>query len=152
MDKNDFIAKVYDKQNVLLLIELNKECVVGGYTKTGWNIPTMTNDEWTHYVADIDAFLFHFKSSEQFEPFISNVRDDSESICKALAHDLLFGSSYAGFGCNWMLYIDCGMIEQSGAYGNENYESFRYGARYLTGKNRYKNAFLVIEVFQIQIE
>ena len=65
-DMELFIDKVYDIPNILLLIKVDGESVIGGYTRTGWKkgqFNEAKHGDWLETTtADKDAFLFYLKS------------------------------------------------------------------------------------------
>ena len=145
--------KVHGLCNVLILIQVKSECIIGGYTKTGWNRQIhkqcqITDDE--EFSQDKDAFVFYLKSPNNKDPFISNVKQDEESIKNALG----YARGYYGiFGYTWLFMMMPGdeqnTFDLRGA--NENYETYPYGWKYVTGKYYNDESDIVIEAFQIEM-
>ena len=82
MDFQTFDDSVYGWNNVVILIQLKGECIIGGYTKTGWQHTK------SGYSVDPDAFIFHLQSpDDQIKPFIVDIKQDEESVSKALFCD-----------------------------------------------------------------
>ena len=76
---------MFDKPKIILLIQSKNGNVFGEYTNVGWN---STAHHFTH-TADKDAFVFQKRFSRGYNPFISNVKQDEDSINMALGcHDL----------------------------------------------------------------
>ena len=144
-----FVNKVYDHPNILLLIELNGECIIGGYTKTGWNKEIYENldgdtyeEKWT---ADKDAFVFNFKSVTKEDPFISSVKQDAESLSHTLGHCKQF---VATFGWCWLFCIFQERFELRQHRENNNFEPFPNNDPYITRSGEYARVNdVVIEVF-----
>ena len=81
--RSKFIEKVHGKENVLLVFELNGECIVGGYTKTGWDAGLDVGCKWN---GDKDAFVFYLLSPQNHDPFVSNIKQDEEYFAEAICH------------------------------------------------------------------
>ena len=151
----NFVEKVYDKQNILILLELDDECVIGGYTSTGWKKSIETkvqNDDYIFNMHELDknAFLFHLKSAPQFsyDPFISNVKQDEYSISNALTYDFLLKSGYGMFGIETLICIDDAFFQGEQRAEKSCYEQFKHGHKYLSGEKEY-HCTPTVEVFQI---
>ena len=89
-DKTEFIDKVYDRENILLLIETANDNVIGGYTCKGWN----KSLEPGQGVIDDDVFVFGIRSSQEYEPQISYVKqnDGKETLHHTHSWIFLFGN------------------------------------------------------------
>ena len=136
-----FREKVHGKQNILLLIEMNEECVIGGYTKTGWD----RNLQRGH-TADKDAFLFHLKSYESDpwhhkEPYLVNIKQDEESV----SHALGYSEFYYGIFGHFRLFF----IEGEDVFINE---AFKKDSEWLNTSSTYHGGLVYYEVFQIDTE
>ena len=162
LNKKSFVERVYQKRNILLVIKVkdkDNECIIGGYTKTGWD-----NDEPAHksstyqYYSDKDAFVYCFKSANnEHPPFISNIRqtdDDfiSHAICDT-CDDLVSDPAFGAFGHSWIFWFtENGIYLKSHGGGGRysNYEQFASGSSTkLHGGN---SANLIqLEVFQIEM-
>lgn len=151
LDTKTFIAKVFDHDNILLLIQLKKECVIGEYTKTGWSKDIIEDDNFGYeaWSADKDAFAFYFKSSEDYKPFISNVKEGKEA--KALGYNK---ERYGTMGQYWLFFIFNNRFNEQGQWndGRATFEPFGHKQNYLTGSyNKYSaTKDIVLEVFQIE--
>ena len=158
-----FIDKVHDHQNVILLIQVQGDTVIGGYTKTGWSKTiheNAANGDGDAFSADKDAFVFHFKSSNGNNPFISNVKQDQRSISNALGY---WKGHYGMFGSFWLFCMhpidyDISRENENSTFDsrchegwNNNYECYAYEWRYITGAALSCIDNVVIEVFQIQM-
>ena len=153
-----FFEKVLDHPNVLLLIGLNRgECVVGGYTKTGWKKEIYKSLEsifHTEYVADKDAFVFNFKSPKHYDkyryPFILNVKQDEVSVSNAVGH---CKDMYGTFGRNWIFSLSH-VYDQYRHDASNNFEDFPHeGMGYLVPREcccDFYGADFDAEVFQIE--
>ena len=150
-----FSEHVHGHKNVLLLIkykyenDLNGECIIGGYTKTGWNKNGVVSGRSYDYNCDKDAFVFCFKSSKGYKACISNIKQDKESILDATGNHY---NLYGGFGHDYIFYFSNQSLQlQSNGISN-SYEQFEHGQRVLDGSNGYQITNNVqIEVFQIEI-
>ena len=80
------MKKVYDRANIVVLIKNESGDVFGGYTKNGWESQWSCSEKG-YYSPDADAFVFQIKSKEGTKPFISNVKQDEESITTALTYE-----------------------------------------------------------------
>ena len=156
LEVNKFVDKVHDHPNVLLLIQVEGDTVIGGYTKVGWSKHIYNTykfeDVWT---ADKDAFAFYFKSPHKKDPFISNVKQDTNSFSNAICHSKGY---YALFGNCWLFCmkpfnkVNNGNTFDSRFNKENNYENYPYGWTFITGKKKTAVSDVVIEVFQIEIK
>ena len=80
-----FNSNVHNRSNLMLLIELSGECVIGGYTKTGWTESMVDHD---NCIQDSEAFVFHLHSPNKHRSFISNIKKDAISKYNALMYDI----------------------------------------------------------------
>ena len=140
-----FGEKVHKKSNVLLLIRLRGECVIGGYTKTGW-----INEE----NKDKDAFLFYLKSAGNYKSFISSIKQDEDECMDQAVGYRDWG--FAGFGTSWALYFSGGYFEMQSVRYADNYEPYpsEHGNHLLAGSQVYDHLdveHVELEVFQIQM-
>ena len=96
-DEGIFRDRVNGLPQIIFLVELRNGNVFGGYTKTGWS-----KSQYSGHSADKDAFVFQIRSTKGYKPFISNVKQDEESISTALGyHSIVYGI----FGANKMKII-----------------------------------------------
>ena len=143
--RDNFIEKVHGKTNVLLLIRLKGECVIGGYTKTGW-IEEENSDK--------DAFIFYLKSPGNYNPFISNIKQDDKSM-----YDDAVGycGAYCGFGAvSWIIYFNSTHFEMQSIHSAPNYDDFPsdHGNDLLAGSFDYDHLHIEqvqLEAFQIEM-
>lgn len=157
-DKDNFVDTVYGKEDVLMLIKIKGDIIIGGYTKTGWDeyINTLSkyNPKWS---ADKDAFVFYIQSPEKYEPFIAHVKKDHDSIKHAIGY---YGNAYGVFGhtSNCVFYVNenLQLLEGSqiedGYDGWTNYMKYGHGQAHLTADdsgffNQHEYDF---EVFQVE--
>ena len=156
----NFREKVFDKKNILLLIELKGECVIGGYTKRGWESSEYyeendLNDGEEVWHADKDVFVFYLKSPQNHESFISNLKQDDESISHGVGYT---SNSFGNLGDCWPFFIfewDKKGVEFESQENTEenNFEKFQHGSQWLTGSIQYQTVEgnqMKIEAFQIQ--
>ena len=138
-----FINKVWDHSNVLILIQLKDDCIIGGFTKIGWQKSNMFTSD---YEEDKDAFLFYFKSPDKHEPFICNI--ESRKIEKAIGYDSDDRTAIACFGSPFAFYIEDGLFvcQYCGTYGD-----YPHGSNYLAGDSSYSGTNPIVEVFEIQM-
>ena len=164
MKRDTFIDKIYSKRNVILLIKLRNDTIIGGFTKAGWD-KSKTKDEYGDgWSEDKDAFVFYLQSPEKYDPFIANIRQKDDLVDHALAYTR---KNYGMFGHCWVFYFEDrqgdgkqrfilqhhhwegGSID-SRRYGN--YEAFGHGKKCLSGswddRNNPRENY-EIEVFQI---
>ena len=87
-------------------IKISDGTIIGGYTKGGWK---KSKGKITDYTADKDAFVFYLQSPSNHKPFISNVKQDKESIQRALGYSV---TSYGNFGYQWIFHIVPTMQEE----------------------------------------
>ena len=90
-DQKVFVDKVFDNPNVIMLWQINGQCVIGGYTKTGWNkefyqSSSINDSNYESWTKDKDVFIFYFKSKEKHASFISNVKQDKKSISRSVGY------------------------------------------------------------------
>ena len=158
--EESILNKMNCKQNIFLLIKLKGDIIIGGYTRTGWNASTTKPRTATGARSDKDAFVFYLKSPRNYQPFISNVRQDEKSSFKALGYG---NSSYYGlFGDKWIFYFSVQLMDMNALglqyhHGSEedgNYEEFSHGQNFLSGEDVYwyTTDEFDMEVFQIEIE
>lgn len=124
------------------------------------NLKSTMGDLEEKFIADKDAFIFHFKSPQKRDPFISKVKQDEYSIKHALG---LCQGYYACFGKVWVF---CVMAEEwdneaimfsvrnNSAYND--YEKYPYNWEFLTGEQNCGQGYeditdFVIEAFQINM-
>ena len=144
-----FAEKIHNKQNIVLLIKLNDDIIIGGYTKTGWDESKVVENSW---IADKDAFVFYLESPEKYESFISNVKQDEDSISKALGYNTHY---YGMFGATWVFAFAKDFFavqEQSDTYG-VNYEAFKHEQPLLSGSEQeyYNLGEYAMEAFVVEI-
>ena len=86
LEKDNFIEIVHGKPNILILIQLKGKqgSIVGGYTKRGWN-KSMPDGLYSSST-DKDAFVFYLKSPDNYQPFISNIKQNEDAINNALTY------------------------------------------------------------------
>ena len=145
---DSFTSKVHGHRNVLLLIELNGECVIGGYTKIGWTkgINTFTWKE------DNDAFVYYLKSPKNYKPFISSIDVNAGYSSKVIGHYPPSWKSYACIGYTFLFYIQECKFHQQANYSRNAIETFKHGESLLTASHDYNGTeYIVIEVFQIEM-
>ena len=145
-----FIKKVYNRPNIILLIKLQGQTIIGGFTKTGWN-KSIKRYKWS---ADKNAFVFFLQSKDGHESFISNVKQNEEAVDHALGY---YGNQYGMFGYCWIFYVTNESLYQQWHHGDErygNYEPFKHGQRYLgqSSGRSYNCDQWDIEAFQIQYQ
>ena len=138
----EFRDKVQGKPNILLLIRLKGECIIGGYTKIGW-IERENSDK--------DAFLYFLKSPHNHESFISNIEQDKEE--DAVGYNLF---CFFGFGRqSWTLYFDEDRLTMQRILETPNYEDFPSAhGQILAGSEEYRKVGydqVELEVFQIEM-
>ena len=153
-----FVDKVYDHSNVLMFIQAKDQCIIGGYTKTGWDKKTLkvakarNSEMWT---ADKDAFIFYLKAPNSYydAPFISNIKQNGRHYKRALGYSPGYYESgyYATFGYTWPFCMLEGRFQSRQNDHSNNYEEFPNGKKQLTGSDSgyYNITNVVIEVFQI---
>ena len=129
LDVNGFANKVHNKSNILLFFWLNKECIIGGYTKTGWD-DSIKHYNWAH---DKEAFVFYLKSPKNYKPFISNVKQDDHSVSKAIGYTYRDMNIFGIFGEYWLLYCMDGTFQECSNFEENNYEMFEHGSELLSG-------------------
>lgn len=148
--RRKFVNEVHGKENILILFKLKGEIIFGGYTKTGWATKRPGN-----YSADKDAFVFLLKSPEDDEAFISNVKQDEDSIKHALSY---YTYSFANFGNRWIFYVltqvqSLHIQDHPQDRHYANFEPFKHGKNHLYGSNSsnhmYSRDEFEFEVFQI---
>ena len=64
------VDAVYNKKNVLVIVESVGNDVCGGYTKVGWNKGAGNGT----YSSDGEAFIFSIRSSKGYKSYLSNVK------------------------------------------------------------------------------
>ena len=144
VERRKFVKKVHEEQNVILIIKLKGKAIIGGYTKTGWN--KMQGD-------------ISLKSTQNDEPFISNVKQDEKSISHALANH---SDSYGIFGARWIFYINNQHLHFQAHHlyaDSANYQAFKHGKDYLYQEPsseadavlRYTPDEFQFEVFQMEV-
>ena len=144
-DRFDYLQnlrdKVYGRKNVMILIESSNGNVFGGYTKTGWD-QSRIDYGWSQ---DKDAFVFQIRSSRGYDPFISNVKQDSNSLEMALGYGL---GRLMQFGGRWIfdITIQNGQAAIRHSNGN-NYDKFENNLPMLGGKRH--DSATDIEAFQM---
>ena len=129
-DRESAVNKIYDNQNVILLIDTENGNAFGGYTKTGWN----SRIKSYKHTPDRDAFVFQIRSSNGYKPFISNVEKDEDSIRYSLGHNN--GSLWGLFGLTWIFGIRYDAKKEKTTVFNEdtdNYEQFEHSRPFLGG-------------------
>ena len=138
----DVIAdKVHKRPNILVLVRINGEFVIGGYTKTGW---------FQRENSDKDAFVYFLKSSTSNNSFISNVIEGCEA--EAIGYT---NAAFFGFGAvSWIMYFGSGYLCMQEIHLTTNYEDFpeKHG-KYLIGDTNIDSLIayeeVELEVFQI---
>lgn len=158
LDRKNFVEKVHQRQNVLLLAKFkddNDECIVGGYTKSGWASTSInhTNAPFKCY-SDKDAFVFCFRSAgdNKYGPFISNVKQTKSAIEHAIGEEW---DCFGAFGHSWIFWftpsgIDFKQHGSDGAYNN--YEQFPNGPlTYLHSGCGTRYTETQLEAFQIEM-
>ena len=148
--RDTFVSKVHGEPNVVIIIELKKECIIGGYTKKGWD-SSINEYKW---ITDNDAFVFYLASKSKQEPFILNVAEENGDASKAVVgHDEGY---YGMLGWTWIFFFDDGEFNQQDIEPDD-YETFEnfpmaHGTT-ITGDESYNGTparHVVIEVFQIK--
>ena len=117
-EREIFIDKVHEKQDIVVFVETKCGNVFGGYTKQGWK-KIMRNDDGNYrrvYTNDKDAFVFSIRSNKGWDMKISNVKQDQ--CDRALSHAV---GTYLNFGSRWIFYQNCGKLRHQNP---DNYESF----------------------------
>ena len=143
INRSDFVPKVHGIPNVIVFIHLHKECIIGGFTKCGWD-KELNEYDWR---PDKDAFVFHLKSPKKLKPWISNIKQDSKSINHALGHDNI---SYACFGSTWIFDVMAGEYYQQKNHKQNSFEQFPDGHGYLSADSKYDiDSEIQIEAFQM---
>ena len=143
-DNDSFHKKVLDHPNVLLLIGLNGgECIVGGYTKTGWRRDIDDTEE----SEDKDAFVFQIRSPDRFnrDSFISNVKKETTSISQAIDYST---NEYGIFGCPWVFCLNGAEYIQYYQGSRSTFEDFPSNMIYLAC-TAYDECPYECEAFQI---
>ena len=149
-DKESCIEKVYDKQNIVILIQSQNGNVFGGYTKAGWDSDLHNSSDYT---ADKDAFVFQIRSSAGYKPFISNVKQDEKSVSQALAYYISW--YWCMVGSRWIFSIG-GSGDAPRVYhlNPRNYEEFEHNLPFLgcsdASAERTNDVLIELEAFQIQ--
>ena len=122
--RSRFVEKVHGKPNVTLLIRLKGECIIGGYTKNGWD---KTINHYA-YRPDKDAFVYYLKSNTNKDinddPFVSNVQQTEEKINHALGYDY---NCYGCFGETWLWYFKNGGQFKAQTNSGITYQQFPIG-------------------------
>ena len=76
-DDEEFVKKQYeDKLNVIFLIEVKNNMILGGYSSVGWKSGGGSGPNGAVYNRDDEAYIFGIRSRKGREPFISNVRSE----------------------------------------------------------------------------
>ena len=82
MVRATLIDKVYDKENILILIHTVENNVIGAYTRIGWGKDANDKDngyEDTKNCKTDDAFIFGIRSCKGYEPQLSYIIKHSTS-------------------------------------------------------------------------
>ena len=99
LGKSECVTRVYDKKNILVMVETKGNNVCGGYTSTGWKAATQNENRWGYgYQKDIKSFIFSIRTSQGYKPCICNVKETD----KALAH---YKEAYCIFGRGWTMNL-----------------------------------------------
>ena len=150
INKGKFVKIVHGKMNILSLIRLNEDCIIGGYTKVGWATTTPSLVCGYNYYSDGDAFLFYFKSNNNdHQPFISNITDSRKKYALS-DHPTDPQDLYGAFGQGYLLYFqdtELGLQGQDGTYRSIGF--FEDEIR-LDGKRGYSMCTkFELEIFQV---
>ena len=153
----NFVENVHDHPNVLLLIELKKECIIGGYTSTGWD-KSINRYTWT---GDKHAFVFYFKNrsktNDVTQPFISNIKQLPNDIKNAIGHD---HECYGCLGKTWIFYFYDNRFHQQSNTIKNSCRLFQFNSQladriiFLTGDRCYhglSESEIQMEAFQIEM-
>ena len=79
-DRVGFIDKVYDKENIFILVHTKNNNAIGAYTSVGWN--KSAKDGQNDYKdtrngrKDSDAFIFGIRSCKGYKPQLSYIKHD----------------------------------------------------------------------------
>ena len=148
-DMTRFADVVYDKTNIMIIVEVDGNAIVGAYTKTGWKkfSQKVSLQYIMEFETDREAFLFYLKSPGNYLPFISNVKQDNPSIKCAVGY---LQGYWAVFGNGCIFFINNhGDYTQFDNPSYSNFEAYNHGHKYLVPENELSDCKTKIEVFQI---
>ena len=150
LQHSKFVSKVFGHPNVIMIFKINNECVIGGYTKTGWIKSFYASlslyEDWTK---DENMFVFYFKSKKNYKPFVSNIKKGEQSVKKCIGYNK---QCWGTLGKTWMFYICENKFRQQANSAWNNIETFPHGSEYLTGSDAmsyYDSENVLVEVFEI---
>ena len=132
-DDEQFVRQIYeDKHDILVIVEAESNNVLGGYSHSGWNSG--------HRICNTDdkAYVFGIRSSEGFEPSISNVKTINKATFSCDGY-------YFYFGWTGVIFVRNGKICHQ---VSNDYESFPTDRHLLAGA--YSEDVKDMEIFQIQ--
>lgn len=115
-DESSFVSQCHDRQNLLIIIENDKNTVFGAYTSTGWK---GTNPSSLNETEDKNAFLFVIRTSENLKAIIVN---PEKNRCGSIIAS--YNGYYCYFGRSFWLKSNCDNYKGSGSTLS-TYNSFK---------------------------